>query len=287
MPKCTNDATKTYTGAETSPKGLGISASDEEANKILLGKDKNLWIVKENIKQVKRWTRFTIDFNSLIDLDYRIAYFPCVSNEVIENENGKEQKFGGKKPFFIKGEKWPMDNDIPMTFFCQFIDPRSGKNPNMLYRVFLPIDSDDMLEKNWISKIELNDTNLNNQIIIEKPICNKEKTLYDEITTFDAYCIKKYQTKCELYHYEYYKNKFNIPEIKYSEDILYDSYCESKYFPCSSIKIGGTPQSTQDNKTVENYDLIQLTDSKFLPYGWGDAGIGHISEDCKLIWDCC
>ena len=50
------------------------------------------------------------------------------------------------------------------------------------------------------------------------------------------------------------------------EDILYDSYCESKYFPCSSIKIGGTPQSTQDNKTVENYDLIQLTDSKFLPH---------------------
>jgi hypothetical protein len=281
MPKCTNDATKTYTGTETSPKGLGLSASGEEANKILLGKDKKLWIVKESVKQVKRWTRFNIDFNNLLTLDYRIAYFPCVSNEIIEDENGKEQKFGGKKPFFIKGEKWPLDNDTPMTFFCQFIDPRSDKNPNMLYRVFLPIDSDDMLENYWISKIELNDVNLKNQIIIEKPISDKE------LTTFDGYIIKKYQTKCELYHYDYYKKKFNIPDIKYDQDILFDSYCESKYFPCSSVKIGGTPQSTQHNESVEKYDLIQLTDCNFLPYGWGDCGIGHINEDCKLIWDCC
>ena len=180
-----------------------------------------------------------------------------------------------------------MDNNVPMTFFCQFIDPRSDKNPNMLYRVFLPIDSDDMLENYWITKIELNDINLKNQIFIEKPTCDKEITLYNELTSFDAYMIKKYQTKCELYHYEHYKKKFNFPDLKYGEDILYDLYCESKYFPCSSVKIGGTPQSTQDNESVEKYDLLQLTDCKFLPYGWGDAGIGHINEDCKLIWDCC
>jgi len=55
MPKCLNDKTKTYKGDEHSPKGLGYCASAEEDEKIMEGKDNNLWKVKLTSNGQKRW----------------------------------------------------------------------------------------------------------------------------------------------------------------------------------------------------------------------------------------
>jgi hypothetical protein len=56
MPKCTNDSTKSYTGKEPSPKGLGICASAEEVGKVMVGKDGANWIVKQT-KTCKKWVK--------------------------------------------------------------------------------------------------------------------------------------------------------------------------------------------------------------------------------------
>jgi hypothetical protein len=56
--KCKNDSTKSYKGDEPSPKGLGYSASAEEVDCEMLGKDGNLWVVSQT-KTCKRWVKQT------------------------------------------------------------------------------------------------------------------------------------------------------------------------------------------------------------------------------------
>lgn len=209
------------------------------------------------------------------------VYFPVVSKDILKKENGLEEKFGGLVPFFIKGEKWPMVDDVPMTFFCQIKDPRE-KNTNFLYRVFIGIDSPSFYEQCWITKIELTEENLKNQIFIDKPECDLSKTEYGEINTYDAYLIESWTKNYKLKQLDYYKEKFNI-----DEDDIFDAYYDSKKAPNQHIKVEGTPASTQDEDTVQPYNLLQITDCKWMPYMWGDCGIGHISNDCELIWDCC
>ena len=57
MPKCLNNSKKYYTGKELSPKGLGICASAENIGTEKKGKDSNYWIIKENKKGIKYWSR--------------------------------------------------------------------------------------------------------------------------------------------------------------------------------------------------------------------------------------
>lgn len=52
MPICKNNAKKTYTGEEPSPKGLGYCASSEKEGKKMKGKDGNIWI-KTNGRWIK------------------------------------------------------------------------------------------------------------------------------------------------------------------------------------------------------------------------------------------
>ena len=56
MPKCLNDATKTYKGDEPSPKGLGYAAGNEAIGHKMRGKDGNMWIVQET-KTCKKWAK--------------------------------------------------------------------------------------------------------------------------------------------------------------------------------------------------------------------------------------
>ncbi len=291
MPKCINDKTKTYKGDEPSPKGLGYCASVEIAGKVMIGKDNNNYIVKEISNGQKRWVKHNqqpvniIDFDNMSIEDMNEVYFPVVSKDIIKKESGLEEKFGGNVPFFIKGEKWPLVNDVPMTFFCQIKDPRE-KNTNFIYRIFIGIDYPGFYEECWVSKIELNEENLKNQIFIDKPECDLSKTEMGEINTFDPYLINSWNKDYELKQLDYYKEKFNIEELNY-EDVNFNAYYDSKKSPNTKVKVGGTPASTQDENTVQEYNLLQLTDCKWLPYMWGDCGIGHISNDCELIWDCC
>ena len=286
MPKCINDKKKSYKGDEPSPKGLGYCASAEPIGKVMIGKDNNNYIIKEISNGQKRWIKHNqpvniIDFDNMPIEDMKEVYFPVVSKNILKKETGLEEKFGGHKPFFIKGEKWPIFDGVPMTFFCQMKDPRE-KNTKFMYRIFIGIDSPDFYEQCWITKIELNEENLKNQIFLNKPECELSKTEFGEITTFDAYLIESWQKDYELKQLDYYRDKFNI-----DGDAIFDTYYNSNKAPNSHIKVGGTPASTQDEDTVQPYNLLQLTCCKWMPYGWGDAGIGHISNDCKLIWDCC
>ncbi len=54
MPKCLNDATKTYTGKEENPKGLGFSASGEKVGTVMKGKDGKDYKVHET-KTCLKW----------------------------------------------------------------------------------------------------------------------------------------------------------------------------------------------------------------------------------------
>jgi len=281
MSKCINDPTKKFTGKEKNPKGRGFCASAEEDGTIMIGKDGNYYEVK-TIKNGKKWIikEINIDFDYLSDDCFTNVWFPLIQKLKLK-ETGLEQKFGGQIPFFVKGEAWPVDSEkIPMVFFCQFKDPR--KEDNILYRVFLPTDNENdcLLNEVNITKIELTKDNLKNQIIINKnPIDTQEFN-----SVFEPYVISEWEKKSEFKQFKYIMEKYNIP-MNYGK--LYDIYMEHKHTPSSRIKVGGTPTSTQDEDDVQEYDLIQLTDSQFLPYMWGDCGIGHISTDCKLIWDCC
>lgn len=290
MPKCINDKKKSYKGDEPSPKGLGYCASAEPVGKVMIGKDNNNYITKEISNGQRRWVKHNqpveiIDFDNIPIEDMNEVYFPVVSKKVANKENGLEEKFGGNVPFFIKGEKWPMVGDVPMTFFCQIKDPRE-KNTKFLYRIFIGIDSPNFYEECWISKIELTEENLKNQIFLDKPECDLSNTEMEEINTFHAYLIESWAKDYELKQLDYYKEKFNIEDANYG-DHNFDAYYNSNKAPNHRIKVGGTPTSTQDEDTVQEYNLLQLTDCKWMPYMWGDCGIAHISNDCKLIWDCC
>jgi len=331
MPKCINDKTKSYTGEEPSPKGLGYCAGNEEDGFTMKGKDGNMWIVKST-KNCKKWFKNNdskkSDTSSLgssvgssvglsvgssvassdtssdksskksekssrkskdntLESIYIPAYYPVVSKLIIgAKETGLEEKFGGNVPFFIKGETWPIFENVPMTFFGQIKDPR--KNDNMLYRIFIPIDNDIYLEDYMITKVELNKKNLKLQIKIDKPICsNVDQT----ITNFPAQIIHKWDKKNELKSFEFLSNELNIKidgrSNLYNE--LSDLLSNHESAPTYGIKVGGMPCFTQcaDDKTIKKYNFLQISGTSILPYDWGDAGIAHISEDCELYWDCC
>ena len=285
MPKCINDSTKSYKGNEPSPKGLGYSASSEEEGKILKGLDGSYWSVKQTAK-CKRWVKYKIEnFDNLPDEFYHNGYFPETKEIKPENETGLENKFGGSKPFFIEGEVWPTYKSVPMIFFCQFRDPRTENN--ILYRVFFPFDCDKLdeydytdPEDGYISKIELTNENLKKQIIIKKPTCNLVK-----LTNFKPFIINNWKTEKELKHYNLIKRELNISNDQEKKLSLYDLYFDNQFVPSSSVKIGGTPMYCQSSTSEINF--FQLTDCKWMDYGWGDSGIAHIYEDCSLAWDCC
>jgi len=284
MPKCINDSKKNYTGEEPSPKGNGYSASAEDAGTIMLGKNDSFWIVKQT-KTCKRWTDLKINFSNLPKDCYTPAYFPETKLIDSASESGLENKFGGKRPFFVKGESWPMYDDVPMVFFGQFKDPRTTNN--ILYRIFLPINNSDYLCNYEINSIELNEEN---QIIIEKP-----DYIYDddEKSFFEPHVITEWTQTNELLPFECLIKKLGLPDC----DTVSDNYFDNEFTPSSNVKVGGTPMYCQYYDLSREYNkykinnFIQLTDCRELPYGWGDAGIAHIfmgtNNKLALEWDCC
>lgn len=105
--------------------------------------------------------------------EFITTYIPSVTYLTVPNENGLEQKYGGRVPFFVEGDTWPHAQRPngkvePMVFVAQFIDPRSDKNE--LTQIFMPNPDDIDLsqERAYIRKINL-DQPLR-QIRIESPI---------------------------------------------------------------------------------------------------------------------
>ena len=300
--KCKNDSTKSYKGDEPSPKGLGYSASAEETGYEMIGKDGNLWVVSQT-KTCKRWVKQSnkseskpdaskpaaskpappkpknIDFDDLYDDCYTTAFIPRVGKNEIEVETGLEEKFGGNKPFFIEGEKWPLSKDElkePMKLICQFKDPR--KKDNILRRVFTTMDedSDDLDPEFRILDIELSEENVKKQIVLETPSFK---------TPYKPYMIEFWGQATELKPKPYIMLKYGYDR---NSSKYHDEYYESRYFPSMGVKIGGTPMYTQYEGDYLGRDgFLQISEAEFLPYGWGDCGIAHIDERGNLDWDCC
>ena len=223
------------------------------------------------------------DFNNLPPSCYVSAFTPKTTKIDFGKETGLEEKFGGKLPFFVNGEKWPLSpSGAPMSFFCQLKDLR--KNDNILYRIFIDISLYSDYADFFVGKIELNKENLKNQIQLELP------DFPVAVESFDAHKIIGWN-----HHYELRTKEFILKELDINIDlyhvynqIINEFYCDNKFVPYSGIKVGGTPCFTQsfDEKMVNTYSFLQLTDQSILPYAWGDCGIGHISEDGYLYMDC-
>jgi hypothetical protein len=214
-----------------------------------------------------------IDFDSLPPEFFRPVYYPIYHDIDDVDETGLEKnKFGGKVPFFVKGEKWPSVDDTQLLFICQFIDP--SKEDNILYRVFLPDDQNTDLDATTccsISKIELSEENIKNQLIIP---C--------EVSPFPAYFVE-WMEDAELRDLEFILKKLKLTDDNETNRL----YCEAKYSPRPDVKIGGTPFFTQRMDKIDSLDnFLQLSERTEVPYNWGDAGIAHIYRNGTLNWDC-
>tara|TARA_B110000977_G_scaffold191113_1_gene262805 strand:- start:1400 stop:1825 length:426 start_codon:yes stop_codon:yes gene_type:complete len=55
--KCLNDASKTFTGEEPSPKGRGFCAHAERVSTVMKGTDNSMWKVQLIKNKTKRWIR--------------------------------------------------------------------------------------------------------------------------------------------------------------------------------------------------------------------------------------
>lgn len=190
-------------------------------------------------------------------------------------------KIGGN-PFFTINEEWPIYKQYPMTFICQLRDPR--KNDNILYRIFLVLDNDekyyDINDKKYyhISKIELNEINIKNKIILEKP--------NNYITNFKPFEIIKWNISKEFINYDDLYNILNISIEKTDDfDIFYYSHPCSKLY---SFKVGGTPQTCQLNTDV-NFKLnhfLQFSSFTYLPLPKFNNGIFNININGFIDYDC-
>ncbi len=220
-----------------------------------------------------------INFDDLPDEDYREAYYPNMTP--IENETGLENKLGGSVPFFIEGEKWPSINDIHLTFFGQFTDPRVSDN--MLFRIFVYTNNNNNYQNYGTGKIMpilLDDNNINKQIKINPS---------QNIITYEPHEITGWIIERELREFEYFIDKYSLVD----DQKTYEKYNNSKFSPSYDIKVGGTSTFCQymyDKDKFNNF--IQITQSNELPFGWGDSGIAHVfqnkyTDDYYLTFDCC
>ena len=57
MPKCIDDPSRSYTGKEPSPKGLGYCAHTHSVGTTKTGNDGNTWTVETTYKGTKRWVK--------------------------------------------------------------------------------------------------------------------------------------------------------------------------------------------------------------------------------------
>ena len=417
MPKCLNDATKTYKGDEKTPKGLGYSASGEKVGTVMKGQDGNDYIVREtktclkwefvvndnesipprtkketskkekppskktpkkevvkkesdnelenqsevelsesekeqsdseeekkpkkSVKESKKTSekksnktdvfeltsykeildffntecsedssfnkKYKNDFSkfffdSLIkfrddpllkDCFFKSVYTPVVKEDKpLSVETGLEEKFGGEKPFFMKGETWPMyksesGEERPYDFVCQYIDPLEKKD--ILVRLFLPLsDYETMgMEKTptHITRIPFTKPTRERQIVIERPWADEDfKFIDDRYRPFPAYEIEKFSKSMEIQQFQYISEKFNLPSLKEDRELynnLKKAYTKisEKYFPNDSIKIGGTRVHCTIPDKIESENIIQLGTTDYFNYEFGDNGIAHICYD--------
>lgn len=176
--------------------------------------------------------------------EFITTYIPSVTYLTVPNENGLEQKYGGRVPFFVEGDTWahaqrPNGRVEPMVFVAQFIDPRSDKNE--LTQIFVP-NADDInvaREGAYIRKIDLNQPL--KQIWIPSPV-PKGWTR----PTKAAYVIQDWLVTYEIPFSNYRKHiKAALDEESDAPDFVKQKWIDDEEFPDyrdsigSIFKIGG------------------------------------------------
>ena len=274
----------------STPRKLGFSANDYEVGKYKYGSDDNLYVVIET-KKTKRWKKTTFDLDKLGSEYFRDAYFPKYTK--IESETGLENKIGGKVPFFIEGEKWPIYEDEKMIFLGQFTDPRDSSEIKTLFRVFLSTIDE---FHSCVTHIKLNKENLAKQIKIDVDIKNNSKN-ENGFEIYDAYEVVSWVKEKELISFEEILKLLKIDEDcendknKFYEK-YYDDYHDHDNHPDPGIKIGGTSVFCQYHTDMSLFNnFFQMSECTELPYEWGDSGIAHIfkndrSDKYYLYFDC-
>jgi hypothetical protein len=158
---------------------------------------------------------------------FNSCYIPNFDKKIKKDETGLEEKIGGRLPFFIKDEIWPLDIECkPMIFLCQYKDK---KNKKQMVRIFYSLNNDVK-----VFFVELNKENISNQIYIEQPIYN------------EPIFISSWNIDIELISYL---------ELKKTRNISFEKYKEHPMYPTENIKIGGTCI----NSNISKPNLIQLT----------------------------
>jgi hypothetical protein len=114
MPKCINDSSSSFTGAEPSPKGLGYCAHAEKAGTKMKGKNGKMWIVKLVANKSKRWMLFK-DLSSVASSELKGCKF------YFTQDNGGNPFMiciQGKKVSVYKiNEKMENNGEIPDEFY--------------------------------------------------------------------------------------------------------------------------------------------------------------------------
>jgi len=273
LKKCINFPSETYTGSEKSPLGLGYAPNPEFIGKIMLGKDKNPYMVKNSGSNSKKWVKFQINIDNLPHDCYHEAKLPITTKISADEETGLEEKIGGHKPFFVEGDEWPSLDGKSLTFFGQF---KISTNENILTRVFINTFGDEGTYYE-INDIELNDDNKKNQVIITN------SDLENSII-FDAHKITDYHVITELKPLHFLYERLSMPENDYFKQKYYDS----KYYPYEYIKLNGT--SIHSQYPGQSFNLIQLRECSTLPFQWGDCGFAHVTKNkygrYYFTWDC-
>ena len=102
-----------------------------------------------------------------------------------------------------------------------------------------------------------------------------------------CYKITSWKKEKELIYYEdvYRKLYGKLNSVNSINEEIYNKYEKSKYCPSLEIKVGGTPQAIQDEETVKDYQLLQLSQTPYSPFQWADGGIAHINDKLELYFD--
>lgn len=287
MLACKNNIKKKYSGKENTPMGYGYASCSEKEGTIMKGKDESLYIVIKT-KSGHRWTKID-DLDNLPSKYYRRVYYPEFSQENIE-ETGLESKIGGNIPFFIFGESWPTDDEDPLTFIGQFIDPSSDNN--IMYRFFLKTHVND---ENKEFSYKYGDESFKVMPIKLTEEIEKQQNKIDNPnkTYLKPFIIDNWSQKKELVQYELLLDGLKYKPSEKGSELLSEKYSMHKYTPSYNIKFKGTStfcQYVNDKDLFENF--FQISECKELPITFGDGGILQFIADEKndeynIHYDCC
>ena len=178
MPKCKNDASKTYIGNEPSPTGLGFCAKGEIVGDLREGKDGNTWKVIEDKNGRKRWVKSSLKNFFSLEMFFQVTVIPPeevnnylqnnvifekIRNEIIPKLNSKEIKvYLIPLPLSDNGIYW---SDYADSYLNKFYGQKHFDEEYIKITIYF--DNDLILNINRDIKINYNLNQSNQQIVYD------------------------------------------------------------------------------------------------------------------------